>query len=66
MRTTGPQPRKYFKTRLVSAGVPESHVDYMMGHVNDTYNQVQSLGVEKLHASYKNANLSIRTDSKNG
>jgi len=58
--------RKYFKTRLIASGVPESHADYMMGHVTDTYNQVQSLGVEKLRAAYKNANLSIRTDSKNG
>src|SRR5207247_10192408 len=44
--------RKYFKTRLVASGVPESHVDYMMGHVTDTYNQVQSLGIEKLRAAY--------------
>jgi integrase len=58
--------RKYFKTRLVASGVPESHADYMMGHVTDTYNQVQSLGIEKLRSVYKNADLSIRTDSKNG
>jgi len=38
----------------------------MMGHVTDTYSQVQSLGVEKLRAAYKSANLSIATDSKNG
>lgn len=32
----------------------------MMGHVTDTYNQVQSLGVEKLRQVYANAGLSIR------
>ncbi len=58
--------RKYFKSRLIVLGVPESHVDYMMGHAGDTYNQVQSLGVEKLRAEYKNADLSIRGESKNG
>ncbi len=33
---------------LRAARVPESHEDYMMDHLADTYNQVQSLGVEKL------------------
>ncbi len=56
--------RKYFKTRLVSAGVPESHVDYMLGHVTDTYNQVQSLGVEKLRNTYDAADLRIRAKTK--
>ncbi len=52
--------RKFFKTQLVAAGVPESHADYMMGHVGDTYNQVQSLGVEKLREVYSKAGLTIR------
>ncbi len=52
--------RKYFKTNLVAAGVPESHADYMLGHVTDTYNQVQALGVDKLRQIYANAGLSIR------
>jgi len=56
--------RKYFKTRLVSAGVPESHADYMTGHVTDTYNQVQSLGVEKLRSAYSSADLRIRANTK--
>jgi len=58
--------RKFFKTRAVGSGMPESHADFMMGHVTDTYNQVQSLGIEKLRAVYKSADLSIRTDSRNG
>ncbi len=52
--------RKYFKTQLVSKGVPESHVDYWMAHVTDTYNQVASLGVEKQRQEYAAAGLSIR------
>jgi len=39
--------RKFFKTRFIQAGAAESHVDYWMGHVTDTYNQEQSLGIEK-------------------
>lgn len=56
--------RKFFKTNMVAAGVPESHADYMMGHVSDTYNQVQSLGVDKLRSIYANAGLRIRARTK--
>jgi site-specific recombinase XerD len=56
--------RKYFKTQLVAAGVPESHADYMMGHVTDTYNNVQQLGVEKLRQIYANAALTIRPKTR--
>ncbi len=56
--------REYFKTRLVSAGVPESHVDYMMGHVTDTYNQIQSFGIENLRNAYTAADLRIRPKTK--
>lgn len=52
--------RKYFKTQLVSKGVPESHADYWMGHVTDTYNQVQSLGIEKQRQEYSASGLSIK------
>jgi len=52
--------RKFFKTRLISCGVPESHVDYMMGHVTDTYNDIKSLGIEKLRQEYASSGLSIR------
>ena len=55
--------RKFFKTQMVAAGVPESHVEYFMGHVSDTYNDVQALGVEKLRSIYSSANLSIRPNS---
>lgn len=56
--------RKFFKTHLVAAGVPESHADYFMGHVTDTYNQVQSLGVDKLRDSYAKGQLCIRPQSQ--
>jgi hypothetical protein len=53
--------RKFFKTQLISKGIPESHVDYMMGHVTDTYNDVQSLGIEKLRQEYIASGLSIKS-----
>ncbi len=56
--------RKYFKTQLVALGVPESHVDYMMGHVTDTYNDIQSLGVEKLQQTYASSGLAIRPKTR--
>jgi hypothetical protein len=57
--------RKFFKTNLVAAGVPESHADYFLGHVSDTYNQVRDLGVEKLRESYSKGQLSIRPQAQN-
>ncbi len=57
--------RKFFKTNLVAAGVPESHADYFLGHVSDTYNQVRDLGVEKLRESYSKGQLCIRPQSQN-
>ena len=56
--------RKYFKTQLISRGIPESHVEYMMGHVTDTYNDVQSLGIEKLRQEYAASGLSIKPQTK--
>ncbi len=56
--------RKFFKTQLVAAGVQESYVDYFMGHKTDVYNDIQSLGVEKLRGIYAAANLSIRPKTK--
>jgi len=35
-------------TNLVMGGIPERQVDYMMGHVTDTNDDVQHQGVEKL------------------
>ena len=58
--------RKFFKTQLVSKGVPESYAEYMMGHVPDKYgyNDVESLGVDKLRDIYAVANLRIQEEPK--
>ena len=51
--------RKFFKTQLVARGVSESYADYMMAHVNDTYHDVQGLGVEFLRDRYAKSGFSI-------
>jgi hypothetical protein len=56
--------RKYFKTQLMALGVQSDYVDYMMGHTVDTYNDIQSLGVEKLRNVYASAGLSIKPKTK--
>ncbi len=52
--------RKYFKTQMLALGVQTDYVDYMMGHTIDTYNDIQSLGIDKLRNIYAAAGLSIR------
>jgi len=52
--------RKFFKTQMISLGVDESYVDYMMGHVLDTYHDVQSKGVDYIRSIYAKADLRIR------
>jgi hypothetical protein len=52
--------RKYFKTQLLALGVQPDYVDYMMGHTVDTYDDIQSLGVDKLRSIYAASGLSIR------
>jgi len=52
--------RKYFKTQMIALGVQEVYVDYMMGHIPDTYHDIQSLGIEKLRSIYSAAGLAIR------
>ena len=51
--------RKFFKTQLTALGVQSDYIDYMMGHTIDTYNDVQSKGVEFPRGIYAAANLSI-------
>jgi hypothetical protein len=52
--------RKYFKTNLVAAGIPESYADFWMGHLRDTYNTIESKGVEFQRNLYAKAGLSLR------
>ncbi len=56
--------RKFFKTQLVTRGVPEPVADYFMGHVNDTYTDIQSQGIERLRQTYAGAGLSIHPRSE--
>jgi site-specific recombinase XerD len=57
--------RKYFKTQLIALGVQPDYVDYMMGHTVDTYNDIQSVGIDKLRSIYAAAGLSIKPKTQN-
>ncbi len=52
--------RKYFKTQLIALGVQSDYVDYMMGHTVGTYNDIQSIGIDKLRNIYAASGLSIK------
>ena len=48
----------------MALGVQSHYVGYMMGHIVDTYHDIQSLGVDKLRNIYANAGLSIKSKVK--
>jgi len=52
--------RKFFRSQLSVAKIDSEIVEYMMGHTIDTYEDVQSLGVETLRNLYASAGLAIR------
>ncbi len=52
--------RKYFRTQLASLGVNSDYIDYMMGHVVDSYHDIQMKGVEFLRGVYMASGLGIR------
>jgi hypothetical protein len=56
--------RKFFKTQLLALGVQPDYVDYMMGHTVDTYDDIQSLGIDKLRGIYSAAGLAIRSKTQ--
>jgi len=57
--------RKYFKTQMTRIGtINADYIEFMMGHVTDTYNDIESLGVEHLREVYRNSGLSIRPETK--
>ncbi len=58
--------RKYFKTQLVALGVQPDYIEYMMGHTIDTYDDIQSLGIDKLRNIYAASGLAIRTKTQVG
>lgn len=58
--------RKYFKTQMLALGIQNDYVDYMMGHTVDTYDDIQSLEIDKLRNVYASAGLAIRPKTKVG
>lgn len=56
--------RKYFKTQMLAIGVQPDYVEYMMGHTEDTYLDIQSLGMDTLRNIYTTASLSIKPKTR--
>jgi site-specific recombinase XerD len=52
--------RKFFRSQLSTAKIDSEIVEYMMGHTINTYEDVQSLGIETLRNLYTSAGLAIR------
>ena len=52
--------RKFFRTQLSAVKIDDEIIKYMMGKTIDTYEDVQSLGIETLRNLYSSAGLSIR------
>ena len=52
--------RKYFRTQMSAAKIDSEITEYMMGHTINTYEDVQSLGIEVLRNLYCSAGLVIR------
>jgi hypothetical protein len=40
------------------------YIEYMMGHVTDKYNDMESVGIEHLREVYRNSGLSIRPQTQ--
>jgi site-specific recombinase XerD len=56
--------RKFFRTQLSAAKIDDEIIKYMMGKTIDTYEDVQSLGIETLRNLYVAAGLAIRPKTK--
>ena len=52
--------RKYFRTQMSATKIDDEIIKYFMGKTIDTYEDVQSLGIETLRNLYVAADLSIR------
>ena len=52
--------RKFFRTQMSAAKIDTEIINYFMGHTIDTYEDVQSLGIETLRNLYASAGLAIR------
>jgi hypothetical protein len=57
--------RKYFRTQLGSQSIiPTDYIDYMMGHVISTYNDIRMKGIDFLRSKYAMTELCIRQKEK--
>ena len=56
--------RKFFRTQMSAVKLDSEIINYMMGHTVDTYEDVQSLGVETLRNLYASAGLAIRSKTQ--
>jgi hypothetical protein len=56
--------RKFFRTQMSAVKLDSKIINYMMGHTVDTYEDVQSLGLETLRNMYSSAGLAIRPKTK--
>lgn len=56
--------RKFFRTQLSAAKIDDEIIKYFMGKTIDTYEDVQSLGIETLRNLYSNAGLTIRPKTR--
>lgn len=52
--------RKFFRTQMTALGVPPEYTEYMMGHIQSTYHDIQMKGIEFLRNIYASSGLSIR------
>ena len=48
----------------MALGIQSDYIDYMMGHTVDTYNDIESKGIEFLRNIYASAGLSIKPGSQ--
>jgi site-specific recombinase XerD len=56
--------RKFFRSQMSAAKIDTDIVNYMMGHTIDTYEDVQSLGIDTLRSLYVSAGLAIRAKTQ--
>jgi integrase len=52
--------RKFFRTQMTALGVPSEYTEYMMGHIQSTYHDIQMKGIEFLRNIYASSGLSIK------
>ena len=52
--------RKFFRTQMTALGVPSEYTEYMMGHKQSTYHDIQMKGIEFLRNIYAASGLSIK------